>query len=169
MNTVVGSPYYVAPEVLRGQYGKECDVWSAGVILYILLSGCFPFSGQTNPEIFRSVIAGTYNTTKGLWTQISADAKDLIRKMMTINPADRITAEEALQHPWFSNQIHDELKLDPGIIHQLRKYRAKSKMQKEAMSVMVKYMDFNELGELRQIFHKLDHNGTGTITSAELH
>jgi calcium-dependent protein kinase len=68
MNTVVGSPYYVAPEVLRGEYGPECDVWSTGVILYILLSGSFPFSGQTNPEIFRAVMTGAYNTSSGLWT-----------------------------------------------------------------------------------------------------
>jgi calcium-dependent protein kinase len=67
MKTVVGSPYYVAPEVLSGVYGKACDVWSAGVILYILLCGAFPFAGHNNLEIFQAVRKGVYNTSSGVW------------------------------------------------------------------------------------------------------
>jgi calcium-dependent protein kinase len=78
MKTTVGTPYYAAPEIYDGNYGAECDVWSAGVILYILLSGRFPFDGQNTSEIYKSVIRGTYDMNRGVWTYISPKAKDLI-------------------------------------------------------------------------------------------
>jgi calcium-dependent protein kinase len=88
--------------------------------------------------------------------------------MLALDRVNRITADKALQHPWFSNQIYSELQIDTQIITTLRQYRARSKMQKEAMNVMVKYLEIRELSELRKIFNKLDHTQSGTITAMEL-
>ncbi|RZS18476.1 hypothetical protein BHM03_00050743, partial [Ensete ventricosum] len=93
---VVGSPYYVAPEVLRKHYGPEADVWTAGVILYILLSGVPPFWAETQQGIFDAVLKGFLDFETEPWPMISDSAKDLIRKMLCSCPSDRLTAHEVL-------------------------------------------------------------------------
>ncbi|KAK4600079.1 hypothetical protein RGQ29_009944 [Quercus rubra] len=93
---IVGSAYYVAPEVLQRKYGKEIDVWSAGVILYILLSGVPPFWGETEKAIFKAISEGKLDLQSSPWPSISASAKDLIKQMLTMNPTKRITAADAL-------------------------------------------------------------------------
>ena len=86
MRTQVGTPYYVAPEVLNGRYGRECDVWSLGVILYMILSGDLPFNGETRAELYADVRRGKFNLKDGPWKQISPEAKSLIRKMIVVHP-----------------------------------------------------------------------------------
>ena len=98
-----GTSYYIAPEVLLKKYNEKCDVWSVGVMLYILLSGKPPFDGNTDNEITDQVKIGKYNITSGIWSQISEEAKTLIKKMMTYNYKQRISAREALEDPWFKN------------------------------------------------------------------
>ncbi|KAB1203614.1 Calcium-dependent protein kinase 29 [Morella rubra] len=93
---IVGSAYYVAPEVLRRRYGKEIDVWSAGVILYILLSGVPPFWAETEKGIFNAILEGNLDLQSSPWPSISTVAKDLIKKMLTVDPKKRITAADAL-------------------------------------------------------------------------
>ncbi|PNY14907.1 calcium-dependent protein kinase 9-like protein [Trifolium pratense] len=98
---IVGSAYYVAPEVLRQKYGKEIDIWSAGVILYILLCGVPPFWAETEKEIFDVILQGHIDFESHPWPIISNSAKDLIRKMLTQDPKKRITASQVLvEHPW---------------------------------------------------------------------
>ncbi|XP_057511074.1 calcium-dependent protein kinase 4-like [Actinidia eriantha] len=97
---VVGSPYYVAPEVLLKHYGPEADVWTAGVILYILLSGVPPFWAETKQGIFDAVLKGHIDFDSDPWPLISDSAKDLIQKMLCSQPSDRLTAHDVLCHPW---------------------------------------------------------------------
>ncbi|XP_024198003.2 calcium-dependent protein kinase 1-like, partial [Rosa chinensis] len=97
---VVGSPYYVALEVLRKRYGPEADVWSAGVILYILLSGVPPFWAETEQGIFDQVLHGELDFSSDPWPSISDGAKDLVRRMLVRDPRKRLTAHEVLCHPW---------------------------------------------------------------------
>ncbi|CAI5474538.1 unnamed protein product [Closterium sp. Yama58-4] len=92
----VGSPYYLAPEVLSEQYGLQADVWSAGVVLFVLLSGSPPFSGRSNDEIFQAVRSKEIDLTRKPWPSISEGAKDLVRRMLTRDPEARITMEEVL-------------------------------------------------------------------------
>ena len=101
MHTIVGTPYYVAPEVLRGNYDFACDVWSLGVILYIMLCGYPPFEGDNNKEIFKRVLQQKLEFDPEDWTQISDEAKDLITKMLVKDPTKRISIMEAYNHPWF--------------------------------------------------------------------
>lgn len=102
MSGVVGTPYYVAPEVLMGrEYGEKVDVWSCGVILYIMLSGTPPFYGDSAAEIFEAVIRGNLRFPSRIFRNVSPAAKDLLRKMICRDPSNRISAEQALRHPWF--------------------------------------------------------------------
>lgn len=95
------APYYVAPEVINKQiYDEKCDVWSLGVIMYTLLCGYPPFYAQQDQEIFEKIRKGKFEFNKEDWDCISGDAKELITKMLTYNPNDRITATEAYAHPW---------------------------------------------------------------------
>jgi calcium-dependent protein kinase len=98
----VGTPYYIAPEVLSGNYSKSCDVWSSGVILYILLSGCPPFYGNNDSELLRKVRSGAYTFPASKFKNVTETAKDLIRRMLVVNTKQRITMSEVLRHPWMS-------------------------------------------------------------------
>lgn len=97
-----GTPLFVAPEVLlKKPYGLESDMWSAGCVAFLLLSGTVPFSGSTQKELFRAIVAGRYNFGEE-WTDISEEGKQFVRQLLEVNPAKRLQAEEALDHPWMS-------------------------------------------------------------------
>ena len=99
MKTRAGTPYYISPEVLAGNYDISCDMWSAGCMLYILLCGYPPFYGDNNQEILEMVRVGQFEFDGEEWDSVSNEAKDLIRKLI-VRPERRLTASEALQHPW---------------------------------------------------------------------
>lgn len=99
-----GTPYYIAPEVLSGKYTEQCDMWSIGVILYVLLCGQPPFNGK-NADILEEVKSGNWSFKGYIWEDISEEAKELVTKLMTKDPKKRITALSALQHPWISNTV----------------------------------------------------------------
>mmetsp|Transcript_24651 Transcript_24651/g.17349 ORF Transcript_24651/g.17349 Transcript_24651/m.17349 type:complete len:135 (+) Transcript_24651:600-1004(+) len=99
MNTRAGTPYYISPEVLAGNYDLSCDMWSAGCILYILLCGYPPFYGDDNQEILQMVSKGEFDFDGEEWDEVSNEAKDLIKKLIT-KPERRLTAQEALDHKW---------------------------------------------------------------------
>jgi len=101
MSTVVGTPYYVAPEVLKGNYGKECDIWSLGVIMYVFLCGYPPFEGDNNTAIFKNIMGAKLAFDPKEWKNISDDAKDLLNNMLERDSKKRFTADQALAHPWF--------------------------------------------------------------------
>jgi calcium-dependent protein kinase len=105
MEEKLGTAYYIAPEVIKKQYNEKCDLWSCGVIMYILLSGEPPFNDPRadNDAIMKKVEIGKYDIDHGVWRQISDQAKDLIKKLLTYNSADRISAEDALNHPWIAD------------------------------------------------------------------
>ncbi|PRW61339.1 Pkinase-domain-containing [Chlorella sorokiniana] len=118
MQTVCGTPGYIAPEVIRGimqpsgdpvkegcedpnhHYGPPCDLWSAGIVLYMLLSGMPPFYDKSEPRLLRSIISGKFSFKDPVWEPVSGEAKDLIRKLLVVDPAQRLTCEQVLEHPW---------------------------------------------------------------------
>ncbi|KAK4283122.1 hypothetical protein QN277_000112 [Acacia crassicarpa] len=109
LHGLVGSPFYIAPEVLAGSYNQAADVWSAGVILYILLSGMPPFWGKTKSRIFEAVKAADLRFPSQPWDHISKSAKDLIKGMLCTEPSQRLTAQQVLDHCWMeSNQTNPE-------------------------------------------------------------
>jgi calcium-dependent protein kinase len=114
MNTRAGTPNYISPEVLAGNYGVECDLWSAGCILYILLCGYPPFYGDNDQEILEMVQKGKFDFDGEEWDEISKEAKDLIKKLIC-RPEKRLTAQEALNHKWFKKQFKGDKKASDQI------------------------------------------------------
>eukprot|EP00178_Gracilaria_changii_P014627 TRINITY_DN41129_c0_g1_i1.p1 TRINITY_DN41129_c0_g1~~TRINITY_DN41129_c0_g1_i1.p1 ORF type:complete len:294 (-),score=28.84 TRINITY_DN41129_c0_g1_i1:50-931(-) len=103
MKTACGTPYYVAPEVLQAQgYDKEVDMWSIGVITYLLLCGFPPFYGDSLPQLFEIIMKGSFDFPAPYWNNISSEAKDFIKKLLSVNPQSRLTPSQALQHPWLT-------------------------------------------------------------------
>lgn len=119
MNTRAGTPYYISPEVLAGNYDVSCDMWSAGCLLYILLCGYPPFYGSDNDEILAMVAKGKFDFDDDEWGDIDRQAKDLIKKLIT-RPERRMTAEEALQHPWLIKHTRDSTRVDKKKIKKLK-------------------------------------------------
>jgi calcium-dependent protein kinase len=103
---VVGSSYYIAPEVLKKHYNEKCDIWSCGVILYVLLSGTYPFNGKNDQEISKKILNGKFEFNSILFKNISNEAKDLIKKCLIYDKNERISAIKALKHPFFTNEIN---------------------------------------------------------------
>ena len=129
MHTIVGTPYYVAPEVLKGNYDFSCDVWSLGVILYIMLCGYPPFEGDNNKEIFKRVLQQKLEFDPEDWDIISDEAKDLISKMLVKEPTKRITVIDCLNHPWFEiAQGGDKPSFDKKIFQRMKEFRAPQRL-----------------------------------------
>ena len=105
LSTCVGSPFYVAPEVLKRSYSIEVDIWSMGVILYIQLGGTFPFYGSTPSEIFDNVKFAEPNINSSDWDNVSPEAKDLVKCLLNKDPVKRITGKEAFKHPWILKHV----------------------------------------------------------------
>lgn len=166
---VVGSPYYVAPEVLRKSYGTQADVWSAGVILYILLSGVPPFWAETEQGIFEQVLKGFLDFKSEPWPQISDSAKDLIRNMLNPNAAERYTAHQVLCHPWIQKDgVAPDRPLDPAILSRMKQFTAMNKMKKIALRVIAESLSEEEIAGLKEIFKMMDTDNSGAITFDEL-
>lgn len=166
---VVGSAYYVAPEVLKRRYGPECDIWSCGVILYILLSGVPPFWGETEQQVFDSILKGAYDLQSPPWDKISPPAKDCVKRMLEMNPKKRATAAEILKHDWMrENGVASDKPLDNVILNRLNNFANMNKMKKEAMRVIAQHMPVDEIAGLQAIFQSIDADNSGTITADEL-
>ena len=172
----VGSPYYIAPEVLNKNYNKKCDIWSAGVILYILLLGYPPFKGKSAQELFSRINKGTYRKEGKEWDNISDNAKDLILKMLEYDPQKRLSAQECLEHPWIvsllgdnSNLTSTQMDLLPNVLENIYNFNAKEKLQQATIAYIVHSLySSQEIGALKKVFQALDVNGDGMLTYREL-
>ncbi len=110
MSNPVGTAYYMSPELLRGKYDQSCDVWSIGIVAYILLCGYPPFNGEDDPQIFETIKQGQFIFPSLSWDRVSSEAKDFIKCLLRKDPRKRFTADEALQHPWVNNLERDNCK-----------------------------------------------------------
>uniref|UniRef100_A0A0E0A3E3 non-specific serine/threonine protein kinase n=1 Tax=Oryza glumipatula TaxID=40148 RepID=A0A0E0A3E3_9ORYZ len=166
---LVGSAYYVAPEVLKRLYGAEADIWSAGVILYILLSGVPPFWAENEDGIFDAVLQGHIDFSSEPWPSISSGAKDLVKRMLRQDPKERLTAAEILNHPWIREDGEAPDKpLDITVISRMKQFRAMNKLKKVALKVVAENLSEEEIVGLKEMFKSLDTDNSGTITLEEL-
>ena len=165
----VGTAYYIAPEVLEGMYDEKCDIWSAGVILYILLCGYPCFNGETDEKIYKQIKKKKYSFPSPEWDVISDDAKYLIKKMLS-DAMERISAEEILKDPWVLNHAPNakkggEVQLNEG---QLRSYAKSSKMRKAVLTYIASRLTQSEIDELNKNFQEIDDNNDGKLTLEEI-
>ncbi|KAF3321165.1 calcium-dependent protein kinase 29 [Carex littledalei] len=166
---LIGSAYYVAPEVLQRSYGKEIDVWSAGIILYILLCGVPPFWAETEKGIFDAILHGDIDLESEPWPSISESAKDLLRKMLTKDPKKRITAAEALEHPWLKEGgLATDKPLDSAVLLRMKQFRSMNKLKKLALKVIAENLSEEDVKGLKHMFSSMDTDRSGTITFEEL-
>jgi len=180
----VGSAYYIAPEVLGQKkfdpktgrkvkcdpkYDEKADIWSCGVILYILLSGVPPFWGDTQEAIFREVIKGELDLQTHPWPSISSDAKNCIRRMLTRDVDKRPSGEEMLADPWLKKggNASDKI-IDNVVASRLKNFSQMNKLKKKALQVIAASLDPAEIEGLKNMFETIDADKNGTITMDEL-
>ncbi|XP_038577333.1 peripheral plasma membrane protein CASK isoform X11 [Micropterus salmoides] len=159
----VGTPHFMAPEVVKREpYGKPVDVWGCGVILFILLSGCLPFYG-TKERLFEAICKGKYKMNPRQWGLISESAKDLVRRMLMLDPAERITVYEALNHPWLKERDRYAYKIHlPETVEQLRKFNSRRKL-KGAVLAAVSSHKFNSFyGDPPEELHDFSEDPTSS-------
>ena len=176
-NKYVGSSYYMAPEIIKRQYNEKCDLWSIGVILYILLTGRPPFDGNDDEEILENVKKGVYDKWAYPFPSLSSHAKDLISKLLQYDPEKRLSAEEALEHPWFNtaefkkqdkvNAIAPELAKE--LIQNMTKYRSDNILKCAVIAYLIHHItNTEECNEASKLFNKIDINSDGKIEKNEL-
>lgn len=171
LTTKAGTPYYVAPQVLAGKYDQQSDMWSCGVIMYVMLCGYPPFFGETDAEVLSKVRLGNFSFNAADWKNVSEDAKNLIRMLLKMNPKDRYTAKLALTHEWIVNKapMSQNVNLqDKGLLTNLRTFRVQNKLKKAALHVIAGQLSDDKIKKLRDIFNSLDKDGDGKLTAAEL-
>lgn len=170
LTTCVGTPFYVAPEVLRKSYGPQCDLWSTGAIMFVLLSGSPPFYSKTVDEIFSKVRKGTFSYSLPIWGTVSSEAKDLINNLLVKKPEDRYTPAQALNHTWImdSAPTATNVCLKDGFMERLGHLRSQNKLTKAVLQIIAGQLCDGKLQLLRDAFLTLDSNGDGILNVAEL-
>mmetsp|Transcript_30293 Transcript_30293/g.65546 ORF Transcript_30293/g.65546 Transcript_30293/m.65546 type:complete len:605 (+) Transcript_30293:671-2485(+) len=180
MKTKVGTPYYVAPEVLNREYTKSCDMWSIGVITYILLCGYPPFYGDSDNQIFEHVRTGRFDFPSPDWDGISAAAKNFICSLLRKDPNARLSAAAALSHPWILEQVgpsvdgqrmrRSSVKISHDATRSVtfRKFVGMQKLKKAALGYIATHLNPSEVGELETIFQKIDADHDGVMTLQEI-
>jgi len=171
---VVGSPYYMAPEIIKGNFSFKTDNWSIGVILFVLMTGKYPFTGEDQKSVFNKIQNENFNLKELLMSKCSKEVKNLISKFLLKDFNDRISTEEALEHAWFSlwddeNSKQESLPiLGKNIIDSIKKFTHQSCFHKEVMFYIAKLSRDEEIMKLKETFIKLDADNTGTLTYDEI-
>ncbi len=167
----VGTPYYMAPEMIDGKYYYKSDMWSIAVILFIMVTGSLPFNGQTKNEVFTQITEGRYNKKKLNKQKCSKELKDLIKRALIIDPSQRISIEEALQHDWFklfTTNTNEDVIISPDIIKALKDFQSQNILQKEVLYYLAKISSENEISKLKQAFSLIDKDNSGEIEYEEI-
>jgi len=171
----IGTPYYIAPEVLRQAYNEKCDLWSVGVIMYLLLSGELPFDGASDDEIFTVVKEGRFSFDSDVWESISDSAKELLTSLLAYDPNNRPSALDALSHPWFEMYREaEDREFNPTqnlqlVAGKMRRFKNKQKLKQAAMAFLVNQnMSRQEMDDLTELFRKFDKSGDGKLSVDEL-
>ncbi|XP_040994577.1 calcium-dependent protein kinase 8-like [Juglans microcarpa x Juglans regia] len=168
-NEIVGSPYYMAPEVLKRNYGPEIDVWSAGVILYILLCGVPPFWAETEQGVAQAIIRSVIDFKRDPWPKVSDNAKDLVKKMLDPDPKRRLTAQEVLDHPWIQNaKKAPNVPLGETVKARLKQFSVMNKLKKRALRVVAEHLSVEEVAGIKEAFDTMDVGKRGKINLEEL-
>jgi len=168
----VGSPYYMAPEMIDGKFNKKSDIWSIGVILYLMSTGYFPYSGTSLEEVMSNIKNGKLKLDK--FKNVNKELKDLVKLMLNPDAHKRPSVEEVLSHPWFTSDLFDDQTdtnnkyLDKSIIEALRNFQNNSLIAKEALFYLAKISSEEEVIKLKKAFLEMDKDNTGTLEYEEI-
>ena len=168
MKCIVGTKFYVSPEVLKGKYDQFCDIWSCGVILYLMLSGNFPFYGRNDDEIYDKILEMKVEFPEKYWKNIDKDAINLIKKMLC-NVNERLNAQQVLNHVWLQKNAPNS----EGYILEVNKkhiknYYNSNKLKKSIINFISSRLNDDEIEHLKKIFYEMDINKDGSITLEEM-
>ena len=171
----IGTLIYCSPEVLKNNYNKKCDIWSCGVLMYVLLSGHFPFFGKTQKEIIQKILSGKFKFDEKYFKNVSNKAKDLISKCLIYDKNKRISIEEVLRHEFFADDLNpnnifeDEIDSKNALIS-LKNYSQHSKIYQTVLAYLShNFADKEQLNKLKKIFYKIDLNLDGKLSKEELY
>jgi len=168
-STKAGTPYYVAPEVLEGRYAQESDVWSIGVIMYILLCGSPPFSGNDTVAVLDAVRRAKPQFDKKEWKRVSPEAKQMLKGLLTRDPQARTTAADALKAPWLEMSLQEDTgHLTGGVVQNLKCFAAMNKLKKASLNVIATQLTDHAIKELKELFITMDENNDGTVNIGEM-
>jgi calcium-dependent protein kinase len=170
MELSCGTLSYVAPEVLSRSYTSQCDLWSLGVIVFILLAGYMPFTGSEGAQI-DLIRDGKFKMKKERWEKVSTLGFDFVKKLLVTNPKVRLTAPQALQHPWITDRagmVTRRNSLNREVVDGLCAFAYESQFRRACMHLMAWSLTVEERAEVREAFLELDVNKTGTITVSEM-
>ena len=169
LSSKVGTAYYVSPEILAGKYNEKCDVWSAGVILYVLLSGEPPFNGPSDGVIYSKIKQFKFNFPDNKWRTISNEAKDLLSRML-VPESTRLSASQVLQHPWFNLVKNDKIPLEKITItgtNFFKEYKESNRLKKIVLLYIASKLQEDEIYGLDNLFKAFDKDNDGQIDYKE--
>ena len=171
MTKFIGTSYYIAPEVLKENYDEKCDIWSCGVILYILLCGYPPFNGNSNVDIFHNIQNSQPVFVGEEWNDITKEAIELIKAMLTKNPNKRLSAERCLNHKWFTMLEENEKQnknfksIQKNTINKMAQFVKENRLKKAVLQFISTQFNLkSDEDELRELFKELDKDNKGQIT-----
>ena len=171
MHSILGTPYYVAPEVLKGEYDEKCDIWSIGAVTYLLLCGEPPFTGNSNNEIFKKIVNENVKFNFYRWKNISNNAKDFVRICLNKNGNKRPSASEALKHPWFINvlkETHNINNIKKEILLNIKNFNINYEFKQMVLKYLINFLTEEEKKVYKESFYAVDFNHSGFIRPQEL-
>lgn len=170
MKKIKGTSYYIAPEIIKGAYTEKCDIWSCGVIMYLLLTGVPPFGGKSDKEIFKNILQGKLSLNLPEFASVSEIGKSLLQKLLNLNYKDRISVSEALQHPWFEFITkRNSISHDKQIFENLKSFYVCNQFQKAIYFFVINNLASNsEKNDLIKTFKNLDSNKDGVLSLDEI-
>ena len=172
MHTILGTPYYVAPEVLKGEYDEKCDIWSIGAMTYLMLCGDPPFTGSSNNEIFKKIVKNEVKFNPYKWKNISNSAKDFVKLCLNKNASERPSASKAVEHKWFSSvlkETHSEKNLPKSILINIKNFDIEDKFKQMIIKYLINTMNGgDEINIYKNAFYALNYYHNGWIEPSEL-
>ena len=170
MHTILGTPYYIAPEVLKGNYDEKCDIWSIGALTYIMLSGEPPFKGKSNNEIFMKIIKDPIKFNPYKWNNLTENSKDFIKICLNKDPDKRPSAIEALSHKWFLHfiQVSNQKYITQDILLNIKNFNYKQQFKIMVLRYLLSLLNESELKKYKKAFYAINYKNNGTISKEEM-
>lgn len=171
MHTILGTPYYVAPEVLKGSYDEKCDIWSIGALTYIMLSGEPPFKGQCNNDIFHKILHNDLKFDSKKWSNISPAAIEFVKSCLDKNPEKRPNAVQAMGSEWFDillSHVHSSLYINKELLSNVKTYTPCCRFKRYVLKYFINMMSHSEIKQYKQMFYLVDFDHDGTISRSEI-